>query len=134
MRNKKGFTLIEMLIVVVIIGILGAVIVPSMSGSSDKARKAACKANVRNIQSTIELMTFEHNVAANSVDWSAFPSGNITTAGGATTGGTGFTLANWQNYFPDGGVACPVTEVEYIIYNGKVSGATDGSATHDSLH
>lgn len=130
MRNKKGFTLIEMLIVVVIIGVLGAVIVPSMSGSSDKARKAACKANVRNIQSTIELMAFEHNKQMADIDWAAFSSGNFTSADDNGT----FTQAQWEQYFPDGGVPCPVLESEYKIVNGKAVKSDDNSKSHEEDH
>jgi len=45
--NKKGFTLMEMLIVVAIIGILVAIAIPTFSSSLDKSRKAADQANVR---------------------------------------------------------------------------------------
>ncbi len=38
MKNQKGFTLIELMVVIVIIGILAAIAIPSMSGVSDKAR------------------------------------------------------------------------------------------------
>lgn len=49
--NKKGFTLIEMLIVVAIVGILVAIAVPTMSSSLDKANAAADDANLRTAKS-----------------------------------------------------------------------------------
>ena len=45
--NKKGFTLMEMLIVVAIIAILVAIAIPTFSGALIKAREAADEANVR---------------------------------------------------------------------------------------
>ena len=47
LRNKKGFTLMEMLIVVAIIGILVSVSIPVFSGQLEKAKKATDDANVR---------------------------------------------------------------------------------------
>ena len=47
LRNKKGFTLMEMLIVVAIIGILVSVSIPVFSGQLEKAKEATDKANER---------------------------------------------------------------------------------------
>ena len=47
LKNKKGFTLMEMLIVVAIIVILLAIAIPAFNGSLRKARLAADEANVR---------------------------------------------------------------------------------------
>ena len=47
LKSKKGFTLMEMLIVVAIIVILLAIAIPSFNGSLRKARLAADEANVR---------------------------------------------------------------------------------------
>lgn len=46
-KDKKGFTLMEMLIVVAIIAILVAIAVPTFNSSLDKARKAADDANIK---------------------------------------------------------------------------------------
>lgn len=56
--NKKGFTLIEMLVVIAIIAILVAIIVPTVANSTMKAKGAADAANVRSMAATaaIEIM------------------------------------------------------------------------------
>ena len=46
-NNKKGFTLMEMLIVVAIIGILVAIAIPTFTGALNKAKEAADVANIR---------------------------------------------------------------------------------------
>jgi general secretion pathway protein G len=49
-RNKKrnhGFTLVEMLLVVTIIGILAALVIPKIAGTSDKARITAAQADIK---------------------------------------------------------------------------------------
>ena len=47
LNNKKGFTLMEMLIVVAIIAILIAIAIPTFSSAMEKAREAADIANIR---------------------------------------------------------------------------------------
>lgn len=49
LRNKKGFTLIEMLVVIAIIAVLISVIIPTVSASADKAKAAADAANLRSV-------------------------------------------------------------------------------------
>ena len=47
MRNKKGFTLIEMLVVIAIIAVLVSIVIPTVSSATNKARAAADAANLR---------------------------------------------------------------------------------------
>lgn len=47
--NKKGFTLIEMLVVIAIIAVLVAIVVPTVSKSTEKSKAAADAANLRTI-------------------------------------------------------------------------------------
>lgn len=53
MKNKKGFTLMEMLIVVAIIAILIAIAIPTFANSLNKARVATDEANIRSGYATV---------------------------------------------------------------------------------
>jgi len=54
-KNKKGFTLVELMVVVVIIGILTAIAIPVYNSTQETAKKAACIDNLRSMDSQIQV-------------------------------------------------------------------------------
>lgn len=55
-KNKNAFTLIEIMLVVIIIGILAAMVIPSMSGRSEQARLSAARADIdANLTAALDL-------------------------------------------------------------------------------
>lgn len=79
LRSKKGFTLMEMLIVVAIIAILIAIAIPTFSAQLDKANQATDAANIRAAYATAAL---------NAID-SADGTGSAETVAMVHTGGFG---------------------------------------------
>lgn len=53
LKNKKGFTLVELMVVVAILGILVAVAVPVYNNATTKAETNTCAANIRTIRSAL---------------------------------------------------------------------------------
>ncbi|QQR83139.1 prepilin-type N-terminal cleavage/methylation domain-containing protein [Candidatus Peregrinibacteria bacterium] len=53
--NKKGFTLIELMIVIVILGILVGTILPRITGGQDRARDVAAKTDLTSLAQALEL-------------------------------------------------------------------------------
>ena len=87
--SQKGFTLMEMLIVVTIIGILSSIVLPRMINSSTNARSNAEQAELQNINAQIELYFFNEE---------SYPSAMTETGWGGSSTAT--------EYWPDG---VPVT-------------------------
>lgn len=103
-RNSRGFTLIEMLIVVTIIGILAAIVMPRFLSSSDQAKKNAHKTERQNINAQLELYYFDN--------------GSYPTA--MTEAGWGGAQKAGQS-FPDGVPAECNQGAAYTIDNGRIS-------------
>jgi len=54
-EKRGGFTLVEVLLVVAILGVLAAVIVPNLAGKQEKAMKKAARASIAGLSSAIDL-------------------------------------------------------------------------------
>ncbi len=60
-RRKKGFTLIELMIVIAIIAILAAVLVPNFMRAREASRLTACKSNLKNISTAVETYSNDND-------------------------------------------------------------------------
>lgn len=68
-RKHRGFTLVELLIVVIILAILAAIVVPQFTASTSDAREAAVDSTLQNMRSAIDLYRQQHDAyAANGAD------------------------------------------------------------------
>ena len=99
LSRKKGFTLVELLIVVLILAALAAIAVPKIGASAANARIRACDTNISIINSQLEL--YEATT------------GDTPTAIGDVTGNTA--------YFPDGAPTCPFGTAYALGANGHVT-------------
>jgi len=60
-QRRTGFTLIEVLIVVIIMAVLAATIIPQFSSSTKDAKESSLKFNLHTIRSQIEMYKVHHN-------------------------------------------------------------------------
>ena len=92
--KRHGFSLLELLLVVVILGIIAAIVVPRISTSSDGAKERVCEANCAQINSAIERYGILNG---------SWPSADLNE------------LDSDVNAFPEGLPTCPVSGNPYTM-------------------
>ena len=55
MRDQRGFTFVEIMVVVAILAILAAIVVPRIMGRTDEAKITAAKVQMRNVEGALKL-------------------------------------------------------------------------------
>jgi len=68
-RDKKGFTLVELMLVVIIIGTLVAMVMPRLAGRTEQAKRAAAEADIEaNLSSALDLYEIDHGNYPDSLE------------------------------------------------------------------
>ena len=58
--RSRAFTLVEILIVVIILGILAAIVIPQFANASEDARKTSMRSQLQSMKGCVELFRVEH--------------------------------------------------------------------------
>ena len=100
-RNERGFTLIELMVVILIIGILVAIAVPVFNAARESAYASTCKANLRTIDGAVE--TYKASTG------NAYPTDSATIQAAL--------VPNYIKKWP----ACPTDKRAYVVTAGATS-------------
>lgn len=136
--HNAGFTLVEILIVVVILGILSAIVIPQFTSASDTAKANALTTQLQTIRSQLELYRVQHNDVYPTLtqlsDWSVMT--EKTNADGTTTGTPQFgpylqkaPVNSFNNLSNCAATASTSTGWQYVVSSDKSSYTIKGILT-----
>ena len=126
-RNKKGFTLIEMLVVIAVIAVLVSIIVPVVNNASDKSAAAADAANLRAAKAAISTGLLDGVYTPNEASISAEELEVPVTSNYRDGGAFSAKIENGKVIVLYGNMG--IDELADIADNGKADQSNAASAT-----
>jgi len=118
--TNRGFTLVEILIVVIILGILAAIVIPQFANASSDARTTNLKTTLVNVRNQIEVFKCQHNETAPALTgmWTLLTGQSDTTEANSNAP----TGSHWGPYLQ----AAPMNPLNNMT--GVTSAANDPAA------
>jgi len=128
--SRKGFTLVEILIVVIILGILAAIVIPQFTNASTDAKKSNMASQDQTIKSQISLYSLQHNDTPPPTGALFTQLTAITDASGNLSGATGFVAATAVGPYLQATPVNPLTgsnTVDYLTTSPTVGTTAPGT-------
>ena len=131
-NNKKGFTLVELVIVVAVMAILVAVAIPTISSISSSAQDSVNQSNARTIESVIKLKEADLSKSGSAVTIGATDIDDAVTAAKLGIESGSYTYNSDTGSVSHGGSAETATSKEFVItFDGAKANDSDTSNDKD---
>jgi prepilin-type N-terminal cleavage/methylation domain-containing protein len=126
-RSDAGFTLVELMIVILVILVLAAILLPQLGIARERARKAMCVSNQRNIETAVAMWA-QDNTA--TIFTGGLMTVSIPNAGNGANGLTGSTSYTTTANFAEPEVPAVTDGSTYYLSAGSTPAPTDLSYGH----
>jgi len=135
--KNKAFTLVEILIVVIILGILAAIVIPQFTEASNDARESALQSDLQTCRSQLELYKVQHlenypqqiaAVGASSANVVAQLTSRTNSAGTVGTDATQFPFGPYLQQFPSNSFVSDNTKSAKITFGTADPAPGDGAS------
>ncbi len=131
-RPKTGFTLVELLVVIVVLAVLAAIVLPKFMDSSVRSKESALKSDLKLVRTAISLFQADIGKYPNSLaDLAESDVSKVKDKDGAVV-----TAGDWHGPYLDSVITDPVSgqAFTYAKNTGKVTSSASGSAMDGSLY